>query len=61
MVNDVIATASISCDVTTCSSIHGQTQQWTALMMAAQKGHLETVNKLIQNGANTHMKDEVRQ
>ena len=32
----------------------------TALMFAAQEGHLEILNKLIQNGANTHMKNEVR-
>ena len=32
----------------------------TALMFAAQEGHLETLNKLIQNGANIHMKNEVR-
>ena len=32
----------------------------TALMFAAQKGHLELLNKLIQNGANIHMKNEVR-
>ena len=31
----------------------------TALMFAAQKGHLELLNKLIQNGANIHMKNEV--
>ena len=30
-------------------------------MIAAQNGHLETANKLIQNGANIHMKEEVRQ
>ena len=32
----------------------------TALMYAAQEGHLEILNKLIQNGANIHMKNEVR-
>ena len=32
----------------------------TALMFAAQEGHLETLNKLIQNGANINMKNEVR-
>ena len=51
----------ISCDVMTCSSIHWQTKQKTALMIAAEKGHLEIINKLIQNGANIHMKDEVCQ
>ena len=30
-------------------------------MIAAQKGHLGVVNKLIQNGANIHMKEEVRE
>ena len=55
------STGNISCDVTTCYSIHGQTQQKTAIMIAAQNGHLETIKKLIQNGANIHMKDEVRQ
>ena len=32
----------------------------TALMIAAQEGHLETLNKLIQNEADIHMKNEVR-
>ena len=36
-----------------------QRRKMTALMFAAQEGHLEIVNKLVQNGANTHMKDEV--
>ena len=36
-----------------------QRRKMTALMFAAQEGHLEILNKLIQNGANTHMKNEV--
>ena len=36
-----------------------QRRKMTALMFAAQEGHLEILNKLIQNGANIHMKNEV--
>ena len=28
-------------------------------MIAAEKGHLEVLNKLIQSGANVHIKNEV--
>ena len=36
-----------------------QRGKFTALMSAAHGGHLGILNKLIQNGANVHMKNEV--
>jgi len=37
-----------------------QTTGWSALFFAAKEGHLELTKRLIQAGANTMLKDKVR-
>ena len=34
--------------------------EWTALMIASGKGHVDVVNALLQHGANVHLQSKVK-